>query len=315
MAHLWRSTTQVSPLPLLPLTQVGTEVIFKPGSIYGGELEFDCGEERSLVYFLEALLILAPFSKFAFRVTLDGITADGVDQTIDGVKNVNLQILKLFGVDDGVDFKILRRGASPLGGGRISFTCPVVAALKPVNLVEVGQVRKIRGVAATTRVSPQVANRMIEAARGQLNTFIPDVYIYSDVFKGEEAGRSSGYSLFLQAETTTGAVVSADGVGQAEQPVEDMALYVTRQLLKQIQRPGMVDQSHQWMLIILMALCPEDLSKAVLGPISPHAQVLLEDIKVFLGVTFKARQDFPKRDFTTLSCIGAGFGNVNRRAQ
>ena len=42
----------------------------------------------------------------------------------------------------------------------------------------------------STRVSPQISNRMVSQARGILNRFLPDVYIYSDVYRGEESGKS-----------------------------------------------------------------------------------------------------------------------------
>ena len=32
---------------------------------------------------------------------------------------------------------------------------------------------------------------MIEAARSVLNRYIPDIYLYSDVYKGEDSGKSS----------------------------------------------------------------------------------------------------------------------------
>ena len=31
---------------------------------------------------------------------------------------------------------------------------------------------------------------MIEASRSILNRYIPDIYLYSDVYKGEESGKS-----------------------------------------------------------------------------------------------------------------------------
>lgn len=40
------------------------------------------------------------------------------------------------------------------------------------------------------RVNPQFSNRMIEASRSILNRYIPDIYLYSDVYKGEESGKS-----------------------------------------------------------------------------------------------------------------------------
>ena len=41
----------------------------------------------------------------------------------------------------------------------------------------------------SVRVSPQLANRLVAAARSVLNRYIPDVYIYSDVYRGEDSGK------------------------------------------------------------------------------------------------------------------------------
>ena len=64
-----------------------------------------------------------------------------------------------------------------------------MTSLKNVLLEDPGRIKRIRGIAAVTRVSPQTSNRLVESSRSVLNTFIPDIYIYSDVFKGEEAGK------------------------------------------------------------------------------------------------------------------------------
>jgi RNA 3'-terminal phosphate cyclase-like protein len=42
------------------------------------------------------------------------------------------------------------------------------------------------------RVNPQFSNRMIDASRSVLNRFIPDIYLYSDVYKGDESGKYVG---------------------------------------------------------------------------------------------------------------------------
>lgn len=39
------------------------------------------------------------------------------------------------------------------------------------------------------RVSPQFSHRMVEAARSVLNRYIPDIYIHTDVYKGEDSGK------------------------------------------------------------------------------------------------------------------------------
>ena len=48
---------------------------------------------------------------------------------------------------------------------------------------------KFCSISHAVRVSPQIANRMIDAARSILNRFIPDIYLYSDVYKGDDSGK------------------------------------------------------------------------------------------------------------------------------
>ncbi len=39
------------------------------------------------------------------------------------------------------------------------------------------------------RVNPSMANRLVDSARSILNQYLPDVYIYTDIVKGTEAGK------------------------------------------------------------------------------------------------------------------------------
>lgn len=41
----------------------------------------------------------------------------------------------------------------------------------------------------SVRVSPQMANRIVDSARSILNKFIPDIYIYTDHMKGVNSGK------------------------------------------------------------------------------------------------------------------------------
>jgi RNA 3'-terminal phosphate cyclase-like protein len=131
--------------------------------------------------------------------------------------------LEPFGITDGLELKVCdpfayarahayarlkirKRGSPPLGGGEVLFFCPIVKQVKTLNFVDPGKIKRIRGISYATflltilsllknpgrhavRVSPQFSNRMIEAARSVLNRFIPDIYLYSDVYKGEESGK------------------------------------------------------------------------------------------------------------------------------
>ena len=78
--------------------------------------------------------------------------------------------------------------------------------LRPCQWIDAGKIKRIRGVAYerhhsiesmfqdnfffryAMRVSPNLANRLIETAKGLLLKFLPDVYIYVDHQKGVNAG-------------------------------------------------------------------------------------------------------------------------------
>jgi RNA 3'-terminal phosphate cyclase-like protein len=63
--------------------EVGTTVKYTPGSILGGSgLEFDCDVERSIGYYLEPLIVLAPFAKKPIEIVLRGVVNDEFDISV-----------------------------------------------------------------------------------------------------------------------------------------------------------------------------------------------------------------------------------------
>lgn len=59
-------------------------------------------------------------------------------------------------------------------------------------------VKRIRGTACSIRVSPAIANRIVESAKGILLNFLPDVYIHTDHCKGASSGKSPGMYLVVR---------------------------------------------------------------------------------------------------------------------
>ena len=123
---------------------------------------------------------------------------------------------------------------------------------------------------------------MIEASRSVLNRYIPDIYLYSDVYKGEDSGkyvvrvlrvatqlniasRSPGYALSLLAESTTGAMHCAEAVSQPGVTPEDIALLASRALLAEVQKGGCVDRHHQSLVLLMMVLGSEDVGRCRMG--------------------------------------------------
>jgi RNA 3'-terminal phosphate cyclase-like protein len=239
-ASLLRLIEKISSGCVVEINETGTSLRYKPGVIVGGTgVAHDCsGTGRGIGYFLEPLLLLALFAKRPLSATLKGITNGPLDPSVDTIRNVTLPLVRrLAGLADttgapiggvgaatgpnALELKVVSRGAPPLGGGEVYLRVPVVRSLPGVGgehgctMTDEGMVRRVRGVAYTARVSPQAANRAVDACRGVLNALLADVYVFTDAASGAASGKSPGFGMTLVAETTSGCLVSAEACAAA----------------------------------------------------------------------------------------------------
>ncbi|RYG41210.1 hypothetical protein EON68_03340, partial [archaeon] len=124
---------------------------------------------------------------------------------------------------------------------------------------------------------------------------LPDVHVYTDTYRGAEAGASPGYGVTLTAHTTSGCcytVQRATSTGTPELP-EDMGADAAAALLQEIRRGGCIDTNTQSLILTLMALCPEDVSRVRLGALSPSAIATLQLLRQMFGVVFKLTAETP----------------------
>ncbi|CAI9109623.1 OLC1v1009474C1 [Oldenlandia corymbosa var. corymbosa] len=313
------------------INETGTKLKYKPGIIMGGKhLSHDCGLSRSIGYFLEPLIVLALFGKKPLTISLRGITNDSKDPSVDTFKSTTLPILKHFGVNsDGLDLKIQSRAVAPGGGGEVILSVPILqGGLTAVSWIDEGLVKRIRGVTFSTRVSVQFENTMIHAARGIMNPMLADIHIFTDHKAGPLAGKSPGYGISLVAETTSGCFISADtavcyarvedesGVEDDEKkyliPAEEVGEQIAGDLFAEIEQGGVVDSTHQGLLFLLCALCPQDVSKVRVGKLSPYGIETLRHIRDFLDVKFVIKPD-PDTETVILKCVGCGLKNLSRK--
>lgn len=77
--------------------------------------------------------------------------------------------------------------------------------------------------------------------------------------------RSPGFALSLVAESTTGALLSAERAAEKGETPEDIGRIAAKTLLAEVQRGGCVDSANQWLNLLFMVLGPEDVSKMKFG--------------------------------------------------
>lgn len=317
---------KVSNGSTVEIDETGTCVTFTPGILIGGKIEHECGLDRSIAYFLEVLFAVSPFCKYPLDVTLKGITNDNLDPSVDSMKQSHLPVLRRFlrvFDDKEVSLNITSRGLKPRGGGIVNFTCPVRRTLKPMQWLESGKVKRVRGVAFACRVSPQTANRMVDTSKGLLLKYLPDVFIHTEHMHGSKSGSSPGFGLVLWAETTKGvfyvgqAMSRLSGEENAEPSIpEDVATKATHALFEEIFRGGCVDSTAQSLCFLFMSLGETDLSKIVVGPLTPFSVQFLRHLKDVFDLTFKldavttTGKTGSKK--TQAACVGIGFSNLSK---
>ncbi|KAJ6222982.1 hypothetical protein RDWZM_001527 [Blomia tropicalis] len=324
------------------IDQKGTRITYRPGIIYGGEVKHHCHMKRSIGYYLEVLLPLAPFCKIPLIANLHGVTNDQIDPSADALRHSALSVLRHFlgYVDDeALQIKLISRGLKPEGGGQVLFKCPTRRVLKPIQLLKPGKVKRIRGVAFATRMGP-VQARLVDKAKGILQQFIPDIYIYNDHLKGVNSGKSPGFGISLVAETNEGVFYVGEAMSNPANSnsgvsvPEDVAEEAAFALLNDIYRGGTISTSDQGLGILMMAFCERDLSKTIFGPLTPYTIQLLRHLKEFTSLTFKL-EPYKKLDENgqemeideeddedgklktgskkvLAACIGIGYSNISK---
>lgn len=361
-ASFLRLVEQMTNGSVIEINATGTQLRFRPGILTcggggGAELEHECPLSRGIGWFLEGILPLAPFGKFPLNLTLHGITdgTERIDPSPDYIASSLLPLLRKFsiGTEEANEIfaasssssfcKVLKRGASPNGGGTVHFYCPNIREItNPLNLVTEGKIKRIRGTVTTCRLPPSTATRIAHSAKGLFHRLLPDVWIHTNVQSTSKSSSSPsapmkptihsspGLSICLTAYSTEQSIswtveTCLDPKNDNNQRFlpEDFGIKAASMLLHEIQLGGCIDSGCQALAFLFMCLGPEDVSRIQTGPLTPHAVEALRLYKETLGVEFRIRpvqsmneededDDHNNAKTLILSCMGTGYRNMAR---
>jgi RNA 3'-terminal phosphate cyclase-like protein len=335
-------------------SMTGTTLVYRPGLItgsaeglgaHGGVIRHEIPREcarRGVSWWLIPLCILSPFSKGNVNVILHGegcVTSSTTagDISADTVRTAILPLYKSFGIERNIELRILKRSCAPAtgksAGGEVQLVFNHQVRLpKTLHLLNPGRVKKIRGVAYCVEVPKSNNERMIHEARGILNRFVPDTYIFSDaspapLIPNTQRGAPNtkvkgavGFGLSLVAETNTGCLYSADVCSPPEGgvPADEIGKQCAYQLLEKISQGGSVESMAAPTVLMLMAMGSEDVGRLALGKDvlgSEEIISLARDSKVFGGSAwgFRDAGGAEDRGDIVVSVVGRGVGNVGRK--
>ena len=290
--------SEISNGTKININQIGTGFTLIPGTItnnYGDQLTFECDKSRCITYYAEGLIPICLYGKESLHIKLKGITNNLIDNSVDSFKMSTLVLLQKLIVGDTVEFKIIRRGVLPNGVGEVDFKIPIITGLAPFDWLNEGKIKRVRGVAFTSKLPSSFTTQMVDTCRGVLNNFLPDVWIAVDNFKDKDLDKiSPGYGISITAETKEGFALSTDLMNDKEdltKNANDISKECSMKFLNDIYKSGCTNCHNQGLFLFLMALSEKNyVSYMKIGKITEHTKQILKLIYKLFGVKYNIRE-------------------------
>lgn len=210
------------------------EIVFKPGKVIkGGYYEWDIGTAGSTTMLAMTTLPIACFAKKPTTLKIYGGLFQDFAPSAYHMQYVLFPILRKMGIY--ADLKIIRPGYVPKGGGIIEVTVnPVKDKIKPIKLLERGNVTEIRGIAISSHLEKQrVSERMSKKCKDILkeNGYDADIETIYDTTSIQE-----GAALAIWAKTDTGCIIGSDRAGKKGRRAEDIGKFVANSLIRYMEK-------------------------------------------------------------------------------
>ncbi|XP_049788249.1 RNA 3'-terminal phosphate cyclase [Schistocerca cancellata] len=284
-----------------------TEVTFFPGERRGGgEFSADTQTAGSVGLLIQVALPCALFSSTTTILQLRGGTNAEMAPQFDYTTEVFRPLLERFGAT--FDYKLLRRGYFPRGGGEVHIRVNPVRQLKPIKMIDGGKILRIWGWAFVAGTLPiKLASVMADSATVALQRAFKGVEINIEAYKErEEDAVGNGSGINIVAETTTGCILGASGLGKRDVRPEQVGKQAADDLISTVETGACVDPHAQDQMVVLMALA-DGISQVKVGPVTQHTETAIYIAKSLSEAKFNIIKQGPNSNI--IECTGIGLLN------
>jgi RNA 3'-terminal phosphate cyclase (ATP) len=265
------------------------EFVFRPGKpTKNRNFSWDIGSAGSTTALALAVLPVLAFGSNPVSIELRGGLFQDFAPSFYHLEHVLLWLLRRMGAE--ANAHMARPGYVPSGGGiwHLSAT-PAISTLQPLILDEPGVVKKIWGIALSSRLKQQsVSDRMAEVAKLTLGAA---GYQVSFQVLYDDSALQAGAGLAAFADLSSGARIGSDRAGALGRRSETIGKYVARQLLEDLKTGATLDRYAGDQIIPFAALASGE-SRFRIPRLSEHIQSNALLCREFLGAEVKiAGQD------------------------
>ena len=261
------------------------ELWFKPDEIVSGEIRAEIGTAGSIPMLLLTILPLCAYAKGTVGVR---VVKGGTDvrhaPTINYLRYVFLPMLERMGLK--ASLTVRKYGYYPKGMGEVLLEVQPCSNLTPLRLEEFGMVEEVRGVSVCTFLEDRkVAERQAKAANKYFKDHGYEARI--QVVNDRSNPLQRGSSIVLWAETSTGALLGGDAIGELRKLSEVVGREAAENLFRDVEAQATVDVHLADMLVPYVALA-EGNSVYLSRDVTDHLDTNIWLAQKILDVKFQA---------------------------
>ncbi len=233
--------------------QIGSrEIEFRPGPIQTDHLAIQIGTAGSVALALQPIQIA--LAKCSHRVNVEiegGGTYGQWAPPIAAMEHVNFALLRRWGFPASLEVE--REGFYPKGGARVRARFEPARISEPLNLIERGALREIRGLSLASHHlrKSRVAERQAEAALSILRRQFPNRAIEIETRYAETLSPGSAVVLWAECEHT---ILGGDALGERGVPAEKVGEHAAAALLAELRSGATLDRHMADQIIPFLAL-------------------------------------------------------------
>jgi RNA 3'-terminal phosphate cyclase (ATP) len=259
------------------------DILFRPGSLRGGQFDFPVGTAGSITLVLQAALPVAIMCGERASMHITGGTDVRAAPPLDYFRHVLLPLLSPMGVTAKIDVR--QRGYYPRGGGEVNIAVEPSPVLRPMILNAPGKLLDTRVLAPVANLPAHVGQRMAKSALTELSPFAIPAIELEALGRDKAIGPGGAIVSIGQLEHTR---LGASAVAQRGVPAEQLGTESGRLLREEVLSGATLDVHAADQVLIYLALAGRA-SRFLARSFSAHAATAAWLLEQFLPVRFQIR--------------------------
>jgi RNA 3'-terminal phosphate cyclase (ATP) len=251
-------------------------LIFEPGEVIPGDYHFEIGTAGSTSLVLQTIYLPLALAKTASNISITGGTHVSWSPIHHFLSLHWAQYLSKIGFE--VKLKMDRAGFYPKGDGKIRAEIFPVEKLKPLELINRGELKEISGFSAVANLDYSIAERQRNQSLKRLERMGYDAKIAIENIPS----RHKNTMMLLQAEfdNGSGCFTSLGAIGKRAEKVADEAV---DDLLEYLNSDGCIDKYLADQLVLPLSIIPGE-SFFSTAKITNHFLTNIAVVKQFLNM-------------------------------